>query len=46
VFGVKPGKFNFLFPGYNLRPTEMQSAIGLKQLGKIDGLIKGEARKR
>lgn len=40
VFGVKPGVFNFLFPGYNLRPTEMQSAIGLKQLGKIDGLIK------
>jgi CDP-6-deoxy-D-xylo-4-hexulose-3-dehydrase len=41
VFGVKPGKFDFLFPGYNLRPTEMQSAIGLKQLAKLDTLIKG-----
>jgi len=39
VFGVAPGKFDFLFPGYNLRPTEMQSAIGLKQLQKIDGFI-------
>jgi CDP-6-deoxy-D-xylo-4-hexulose-3-dehydrase len=40
VFGVKPGKFDFLMPGYNLRPTEMQCAVGLKQLDKIDGLIK------
>jgi CDP-6-deoxy-D-xylo-4-hexulose-3-dehydrase len=40
VFGVKPSKFNFMFPGYNLRPTEMQSAVGLKQLEKIDGFIK------
>jgi CDP-6-deoxy-D-xylo-4-hexulose-3-dehydrase len=39
VFGVKPGKFNFLFPGYNLRPTEMQSAIGLCQLEKLDGIL-------
>lgn len=43
VFGVKPGKFNFLFPGYNLRPTEMQSAIGLCQLEKLPRLI--EARR-
>ena len=40
VFGVKPGKFDFLFPGYNLRPTEMQSAIGLCQLEKLDAIIK------
>lgn len=43
VFGVVPGKFDFLFPGYNLRPTEMQSAIGLKQLEKLDGFV--EARR-
>jgi CDP-6-deoxy-D-xylo-4-hexulose-3-dehydrase len=30
VFGVKPGKFDFLMPGYNLRPTEMQCAVGLE----------------
>jgi CDP-6-deoxy-D-xylo-4-hexulose-3-dehydrase len=41
VFGVKPGKFNFLFPGYNLRPTEMQSAVGLKQLAKLDKFVEG-----
>lgn len=40
VFGVNPGKFNFLFPGYNLRPTEMQSAIGLRQLEKLEGIIR------
>lgn len=41
VFGVKPGKFDFLFPGYNVRPTEMQSAIGLRQLEKLPKLIEG-----
>ncbi|HJS82618.1 MAG TPA: DegT/DnrJ/EryC1/StrS family aminotransferase [Nitrososphaera sp.] len=43
VFGVKPGKFDFILPGYNLRPTEMQCAIGLRQLEKLDGFI--EARR-
>jgi len=27
--------FNFILPGYNLRPTEIQAAIGLKQLEKL-----------
>ena len=31
--------FNFIVPGYNLRPLEMEGAIGLKQLDKIDGMI-------
>jgi len=39
VFGVKPGKFDFLFPGYNVRPTEISSAIGLHQLDKLPRLI-------
>lgn len=31
--------FHFIVPGYNLRPLEMEGAIGLKQLKKIDGMI-------
>lgn len=31
--------FNFIVPGYNLRPLEMEGAIGLEQLKKIDGMI-------
>ena len=32
--------FNFIVPGYNIRPLEMEGAIGCKQLLKIDGMIK------
>lgn len=32
--------FNFIVPGFNLRPLEMEGAIGLRQLKKIDGMIK------
>lgn len=39
VFNVKPGMFDFLFPGYNVRPTEIQSAIGIEQLKKLPKLI-------
>jgi CDP-4-dehydro-6-deoxyglucose reductase, E1 len=39
VFGVKPAKFEFILPGYNVRPTEIQCAIGLEQLKKLDGFI-------
>ncbi len=31
--------FNFIVPGFNLRPLEMEGAIGIKQLKKIDGMI-------
>lgn len=31
--------FNFIVPGYNLRPLEMEGAIGIKQLEKIDDMI-------
>lgn len=31
--------FNFIVPGYNLRPLEMEGAIGLEQLKKIDNMI-------
>lgn len=32
-------QFNFILPGYNLRPTEIQAAIGLEQIKKIPGII-------
>ena len=31
--------FNFIVPGFNLRPLEMEGSIGLKQLQKIDKMI-------
>lgn len=31
--------FNFIVPGFNLRPLEMEGAIGLRQLEKIDQMI-------
>lgn len=40
VFNVEPGMFDFIMPGYNLRPTEVQSAVGLCQLEKLDGFVK------
>lgn len=36
--------FNFILPGYNLRPTEISAALGLEQLKKLDNII-NERRK-
>ncbi len=33
-------QFRFILPGYNLRPTELNGAIGIQQLKKIDNLVK------
>ena len=33
--------FRFVLPGYNLRPLEMSGALGIEQLKKLPGLIKG-----
>ncbi|MDU4935383.1 MAG: DegT/DnrJ/EryC1/StrS family aminotransferase [Peptostreptococcaceae bacterium] len=32
--------FNFILPGYNLRPLEMEAAIGREQIKKLDMIIK------
>lgn len=32
--------FNFILPGYNLRPIEFEAAIGKAQLSKLDTIIK------
>lgn len=31
--------FNFIFPGYNVRPIEMEAAIGREQLKKLDKFL-------
>ena len=31
--------YNFIVPGFNLRPLDMEGAIGIEQLDKIDGMI-------
>ena len=33
-------QFRFLLPGYNLRPIEMEGAIGQAQLAKLDGFVR------
>ena len=44
LFNTKKDKFyemfNFIFPGYNVRPVEMEAAIGREQLKKLDGFLK------
>lgn len=43
-FNIKKDKFyemfNFIFPGYNVRPVEMEAAIGREQLKKLDMFLK------
>ena len=39
LFSVKPSAYDFLFPGYNVRPIEMMGAVGIEQLKKLDGFI-------
>ncbi len=33
--------FNFVLPGYNLRPLEMSGALGVEQLKKLPSLLEG-----
>lgn len=39
MHGVEPSAYEFLYPGYNLRPTEIQGAVGLKQLERLPGFL-------
>lgn len=36
--------YNFIVPGFNLRPLEMEGAVGLEQLKKMDGIIAARRR--
>lgn len=31
--------FHFILPGFNFRPTEIQGAVGMSQLGKLDSFL-------
>ncbi len=39
TLGVLPEPFGFLYPGYNVRPLEVEAAIGLVQLQKLPDAI-------
>ena len=39
AFKERPEAFRFVVPGYNLRPTDIQSAIGIEQLKKLPGYL-------
>ncbi len=36
--------FNFVLPGYNVRPLELSGAIGIEQLKKLPSLLEGRRR--
>lgn len=36
---AKVDKFHFIYPGYNLRPTDIQCAIGVEQLKKLPRFV-------
>jgi CDP-6-deoxy-D-xylo-4-hexulose-3-dehydrase len=40
TLGATVAPFEFILPGYNVRPLELQAAIGLKQLEKLPDLIR------
>jgi CDP-6-deoxy-D-xylo-4-hexulose-3-dehydrase len=39
VLGATVAPFEFIYPGYNVRPMEIQGAIGLRQLAKLPAMI-------
>lgn len=36
--------FRFILPGYNLRPTEISSLLGMTQLKKLPGILQGRLK--
>jgi len=44
VLGATVAPFEFIYPGYNVRPMEIQGAIGLAQLEKLPAMV--EARRQ
>ena len=44
LFTIVSRRFNFIYPGYSYRPTELESAIGLGQMWRWRAIVR--ARKR
>jgi len=44
LHNVKRGSYEFIYPGYNVRPTDMQSAIGIEQIKKLPDLLTGRRK--
>jgi CDP-6-deoxy-D-xylo-4-hexulose-3-dehydrase len=40
VLKAKVSAYEFIYPGYNVRPIEIQGAVGVEQLKKLPGFIK------
>ena len=40
-FDIENGAFNFIYPGFNLRSTDLQAYIGLRQIDKADKVFEG-----
>ena len=40
LYGSKQAEYNFVLPGFNVRPGEINAAIGIEQLKKLDDLVK------
>ena len=38
--------YRFVVPGYNVRPLELAGAVGIEQLKKLDGMLRGPAAER
>lgn len=41
IHKAKVGHYDFIYPGYNVRPTDLQSAIGIEQIRKLPSLLQG-----
>ena len=40
-YDLENGAFNFIYPGFNLRSTDLQAYIGLRQIDKADEVFRG-----
>lgn len=39
LLGAEVSSYNFIYPGYNVRPTEIQAAVGIEQVKKLPKFI-------
>ena len=44
LHNVTRGTYDFIYPGYNVRPTDMQCAIGIEQIKKLPEILIGRRK--